>query len=158
MFGNVRKVVIPKNFKSHNIRNVVTTTGCTERGGVPCLKLYLKVRITVVRCTHRMYVFRSTRDVRLSPGAARPIVTLVPSRGKVRSVKNALELNSCPYMLSGASGTCRMCNARGVDRHRHRHCRIGGSCEATLARRNVGLYNASPSNEVIRVVRVPRRP
>lgn len=151
-------VLIPNNFKGENARKVVLTTRCTEMRGVPCLKVYLKVRVTVMRFTHRMLKCRSTGDVRLGPRAGRPMVTLVPSRRSVRSVNKALELKDCPYVLTRNSESCRLFNGGRVRRHRERHCRMGGTFHGRLRRGKVGVMKASPSGRVMRVVRVTKRP
>lgn len=149
------KMIVYPKFNSHNVRNGFITTGCAHRRGVPAFNVYLNVRYVTVRFTHGILNCTSTGSVRVSRGAGRGIVSVVRRRGTVAGVKNAVHLKTCRYMLGGSSGMCRTCGRRRVRRHRHRHCRFGGSCHGRFRRTNVGYMNVGPRSSLMRVMRVP---
>lgn len=109
----------------------------------------------MVRCTESILNCTSTGDNRFAPRNGRGIVSLVPRRRNVRSVNNAVHLNTCPYIVGPSSLVTGTCNRRRVSRHRHRHCRFGGSFERRVRGTNVGVANASPGKLLIRTIRIP---
>lgn len=153
--GSVSNVVVYPKFKRHNVRNGFITVGCTHARGIPAFNVYLNVRYVTVRFTHGILNCASTGDHRVSRGAPRGIVSVVRRRGTVAGVNNAVHLKTCRYVLSRRSGAFRTCGDRRVRRHRHRHCRFGGSCGRRCRGTNVGYINVGPRSSLIRVVRVP---
>lgn len=153
--GNVTKIVVNPKFNRHNVSNGFITVGCAHARSVPAFNVYLNVRYVTVRFTHGMLKFTSTGSHRVSRGAPRGIVSVVRRRGTVAGVNNAVHLNTCRYMLRGNSGIFRTCKRRRVRRHRHRHCRFGGSCGTRCRTTNVGYANVGPRSSLIRVMRVP---
>lgn len=153
--GKVSNMVVNPKFNRHNVSNGFMTVGCAHARGVPAFNVYLNVRYVTVRFTHGILKCGSTGSHRVSRGAPRGIVSVVRRRGTVAGVKKAVHLNTCRYALRGNDGTCRTCGARRVRRHRHRHCRFGGSFGARCRTTNVGYANVGPRSNLMRVMRVP---
>ncbi len=155
LLGNVSNILVYPKFKRHNARNGVVTTRCAHARSVPAFKVYLNVRVVIVRFTHGILGCTSTGDHRASRGAARGIVSVVRRRGGVARVNNAVHLNTCSYRMHGNDGAFRTCRGRRVSRHRHRHCRFGGRFLRRFRGTNVRYMNVGPRAGLIRVIRIP---
>lgn len=155
LLGSVSKVLVTPKFKRHNVRKGFTTLGCTHRGSIPYLNVYLNVRYVIVRFTHGMVKLTRTGSARVRPGAPCGIVSLVRRRGGMAGVNNSVHLKTCSYVLGGKSGTCRTCKRARVRRHRQRHFRFGDRCHSGFRTTNVVYMNRGPRSGLIRIIRVP---
>ncbi len=151
----VSNIIVYPKFKRHKARKGVVTTRCYQARSVPALNVYLNVRVVIVRFTHGMLNLRGTGSRRVSPSAPRGIVSLVRRRGDVARVNKAVELKTCSYRLSAKSGIFRTCKGSRVRRHRHRQCRFDDPCHQRFRRTKVLYANVGPSDNLIRVIRVP---